>query len=265
MQRKIVVLPSVCPSCNNTLVWNGVHLQCKNEYCPAQVQARILYWLNTMARIDALGENILVPFIKDRKWESIIDIYSKPFSELYPHQIMLSKHSSSLIWDLCNKLYKEPVNPARFFEAFGLPAVGGNTAKRIAEEIGIDEFFKDDFEIDRIWELSRITEPAVVSLWDNWDAMRNVYQQIKLAQGFITTEKQGKTMQVTVTGKLSKSRKEIETEFAKHGVTVAGSVNKEVSYLITDDPTSGSSKNKTAQKLEVKVVSETEFRKIMGW
>jgi NAD-dependent DNA ligase len=38
-------------------------------------------------------------------------------------------------------------------------------------------------------------------------------------------------------------------------------VSKEVAYLITDSPDSGSSKNLAAQKLGVKVISEEDFRK----
>lgn len=62
---------------------------------------------------------------------------------------------------------------------------------------------------------------------------------------------------VCVTGKLSVSRSEFFKEF--EGKIVESDIKK-AKYLVTDNPNSGSSKNKQAEKLRVTVISESEFR-----
>ena len=65
---------------------------------------------------------------------------------------------------------------------------------------------------------------------------------------------------IAVTGALSVPRKEFEKEVAGYGWRIASSVTKDVQFLVTDNPNSGSSKNVKAQKMGVSVVSEEDFR-----
>ena len=48
------------------------------------------------------------------------------------------------------------------------------------------------------------------------------------------------------------------------GATCKSSVTRDLSYLVTNDPESGSSKNLKAKKLGIPVISEDEFIKIVG-
>jgi DNA ligase (NAD+) len=53
-------------------------------------------------------------------------------------------------------------------------------------------------------------------------------------------------------------------EFAKeHGYESKASVTKDLSYLVTNDSDSGSSKNKKAKQLGVKIISEEAFMKLI--
>lgn len=67
-------------------------------------------------------------------------------------------------------------------------------------------------------------------------------------------------IEVVITGKLSKSRKEIIEEFAVYNIMVENSVKRSTDYLITDNPNSGSSKNAAASAYGVPKISENEFR-----
>ncbi|BCG50031.1 NAD-dependent DNA ligase LigA [Ralstonia phage RP13] len=68
-------------------------------------------------------------------------------------------------------------------------------------------------------------------------------------------------IKITLTGTLSKSRPALMEEWSGKAVEVD---IKQAQYLITDNPNSGSSKNKAAVKLGVPVITEAEFRKIIG-
>jgi len=64
----------------------------------------------------------------------------------------------------------------------------------------------------------------------------------------------GKT--IAITGKLSKSRNECEEIIKKHKGTVAKSLTKKVTHLVTNDPTGKTDKLEKAHRLGVQVVGE---------
>jgi len=265
LSRSSGYMPTHCPTCWEELEWKGVHLCCQNPSCPKKIQSNLLHWIEKMAPVDSLGENILVPFLNAMGWKNIPEIYLMnleiPSWENVIHSKFTTQHASKTLFQMYSKLYSDKVDPDKFFAAFGLPAVGETISKKISDEIGIHEYFKDIiFPWGFIEKLSRKTEPAVESLYENYAMMKSVYLQIKNRQGFIEKEASKMKIKVAITGKLSKPRKELIEEFASHGIEVVDSVRKECSYLITDDPFSGSSKNLAAQKLGVNIIAENDFR-----
>ena len=52
-----------------------------------------------------------------------------------------------------------------------------------------------------------------------------------------------------------------ETELKNHGYTPSSSITKDTVMLITDNPNSGSSKNKKADELGIRKLTESEFRR----
>ena len=67
-----------------------------------------------------------------------------------------------------------------------------------------------------------------------------------------------------ITGALSLPRKEYENLIEKNGGKNVSSVTSKTSYLVTNDTTSGSSKNKKAQELGVRIISEDELKELLG-
>ena len=55
------------------------------------------------------------------------------------------------------------------------------------------------------------------------------------------------------------NRNQVKAEIEKRGGKVTGSVTSKTSYLINNDTTSNSSKNKKARELGIPVISEEEF------
>ena len=66
---------------------------------------------------------------------------------------------------------------------------------------------------------------------------------------------------VVITGRKQEACDKVAAEIEAEGGKVAGSVSAKTDYLITNDPNSGSSKNKTARELGVAIITEAE---IMG-
>jgi DNA ligase (NAD+) len=67
---------------------------------------------------------------------------------------------------------------------------------------------------------------------------------------------------IVITGKLNsfKNRAELQEVIESRGGKVVGSVSKNTKYLINNDTQSNSSKNVTAKKLGIPIISEEEFK-----
>ena len=73
----------------------------------------------------------------------------------------------------------------------------------------------------------------------------------------------GKTFVITGSVTRFKNREELKRFIEDRGGKAAGSVSAKTSYLINNDKTSSSSKNKKAKELGVPVISEEDFLKML--
>ena len=60
------------------------------------------------------------------------------------------------------------------------------------------------------------------------------------------------------------NRNEMKAYIEERGGKVTGSVTSKTDYLINNDSTSGSSKNKKAKELGIPILTEDDFLKIAG-
>ena len=74
-----------------------------------------------------------------------------------------------------------------------------------------------------------------------------------------TNEMAGLTFCVTGAVEIFNNRKEIQQLIESRGGKLTGSVSSSTSYLITNDTTSGSAKNKAAQQYGIPILTEREF------
>ena len=73
------------------------------------------------------------------------------------------------------------------------------------------------------------------------------------------TSLEGKTFVITGSLEHYANRKDLKAEIEAEGGKVAGSVSSKTDYLITNDPNSGSSKNRTARELGVAIITEEDI------
>ena len=71
---------------------------------------------------------------------------------------------------------------------------------------------------------------------------------------------------ICVTGKLNhyKNRDDLAADIEINGGKVTGGVTKKTDYLLTNDTESGSGKNKKAKELNIPIISEEDFIKMIG-
>ena len=66
---------------------------------------------------------------------------------------------------------------------------------------------------------------------------------------------------VVVTGKLKhfKNRDELKSKIESYGGKVAGSISSKTNYLLTNDTSTGTAKNKKAAELGIEIITEGDF------
>ena len=79
-----------------------------------------------------------------------------------------------------------------------------------------------------------------------------------------SNELEGKVFVITGSVEHFSNRNELKDYIEARGGKVTGSVTAKTSYLINNDITSGSSKNKTAKELGVPIITEEDFLKMAG-
>ncbi len=72
------------------------------------------------------------------------------------------------------------------------------------------------------------------------------------------TSLDGKTFVITGSLEHYSNRKDLKNDIEAEGGKVAGSVSAKTDYLITNDPGSGSAKNKKARELGVEIITEAQ-------
>ena len=98
-----------------------------------------------------------------------------------------------------------------------------------------------------------------------WELLTDAQNQIGirsiLRAAGTGTRCQGLTFVVTGDVHIYKNRNELKTYIESQGGKVTGSVSRSTSFLINNDVTSTSGKNKKAQELGIDILSEEEFVK----
>ena len=100
----------------------------------------------------------------------------------------------------------------------------------------------------------------------NREMVKALYDQLHLDESY---EEQGTGLSgkvFVITGSLNhySNRKELKAAIESEGGKVAGSVSGSTDYLITNNPESGSSKNRAARELGVAIITEDQIREMLG-
>ncbi|WP_019678393.1 BRCT domain-containing protein [Ruminococcus flavefaciens] len=94
---------------------------------------------------------------------------------------------------------------------------------------------------------------------------RNLLAELEIEEAVtVNTESAiaGKTFVITGSVHIWKNRNELKAFIEQNGGKAAGSVSSKTDYLINNDNTSNSAKNKAAKELGVPIITEEEFREL---
>ena len=161
----------------------------------------------------------------------------------------------------------------KVISSIGIPLIGKTISKDLASKFASYESFREaidknfDFSIFEGYgpEMSKALLTFDYRPLDDIvnDHLTIIYEEPKEEKTSNSLE--GKV--IVITGKLKhyKNRDALKAAIEAHGGKVSGSVTKNTSYLVNNDVTSTTAKNKTAKELGIPIITEEELIKIFDF
>ena len=266
-----VDVPCTCEVCGTKLVDEDSRLFCPNKMCEKRVLHQLLKWVSVVDIRD-LGETLVVSLFKSGIVRSISDFYRLKEKDLVPfflneQSIAMEKESLGAKKVLKSINESKNVSLQAFIAGFDIEGIGETTVEKLMAA-GYNSLEKllslSQQQIEAVYGFAQVmAKTAVEGFAENKDEMLSLasnFVSIKNAAGGIF---EGKSF--CFTGELkSMKRSDAENIVKELGGSCKSSVTKDLSYLVTNDVSSGSSKNLKAAKLGIPVIDEMEFLKISG-
>jgi DNA ligase (NAD+) len=268
------VFPTKCPECHTPLVKDegGVYIRCPNVDCPAQARERIRYFATRNAMdIEGLGDKLVEQLVSEKLVRRYGDLYRLTAEQLTELERMGKKSSENLVASIEASKKR---GLARLLNALSIRHVGARVAAVLAEHFGSMDALvaASEEELSRVMEIGPVIAASVFEFLHG-DFGRETIADLKSAGVDMTAPKSliaaaakngplaGKTL--VVTGTLADySREQIEELIVQHGGRATSSVSKSTDYVVAGEK--AGSKLDKAQKLGVPVLSEAEFKKLIG-
>ncbi|MCR5061799.1 MAG: NAD-dependent DNA ligase LigA [Treponema sp.] len=272
IQTSPVEFPCVCEVCGTKLVDEGSRLYCPNRECSKRILHQLLKY-QSVVDIRDLGETLITQLFNDKRVRSISDLYSLEVEDLIPYFLndeSIEKDKRSLG---AEKVYKSiqshrNLRLQTFLAGFDIEGFGETLAEKLVQS-GFDSLEKmlsaTVDQISNVYGFAEISAKIIVDgLKENADEMRSLVEKNIIT---IKAEGGGKLsgLSFCFTGELvTMKRLDAEKLVKDNGGSPKSSVTKDLSYLVTNDTSSGSSKNEKARKFGVKVISEKEFLELVN-
>jgi DNA ligase (NAD+) len=265
-------IPKTCPVCGGETQIKQVNdvktLYCINPLCQAKhIKSFAHFAARDAMNIDGLSEATLEKFIQHGFLKSFKDLYhlEKYRDDIVGLEGFGQKSYDNLITAVENS---RKTTLAKFIYGLGIENVGLSNAKMIVKALGTDveavvNATREELEaIDGVGSVIADTFVSYFEHAENKKAFFDLLEEVELEQeeeSELNQALEGKTF--VITGSLTHfaNRNELKELIENMGGKVTGSVTGKTSYLINNDSTSSSSKNKTAEKLKVPVITEEEF------
>ncbi len=270
-------IPSHCPVCGEQTEIRAVNdvkaLYCVNEACPAKkLKSFALFASRDAMNIDGLSEATLEKFISCGFIHDFTDLFH------------LERHEKAIVSmeGFGEKSYRNLIASVekardtqlwRLIYALGIANIGPANAKMLCRA------FKNNVEqlagaaaadftaIDGIGE---VIAEGIVSYFakeSNRELLSRLLKEVRIAPEEFSDEEKaltGKTFVITGNLEHFDNRDQLKALIEDAGGKVTGSVTKKTSYLINNDVTSSSSKNKKARELDIPILSEEDFMEMTG-
>ena len=262
-----------CPECQTELVRieGEANHYCPNFYgCPPQIIGRIQHYISRKAMdIEGLGGETVALLFNNGLVRNYADLYELKVEQILPLERMAQKSAENLVNGVA---LSRNIPFERVLFALGIRYVGETVAKKLAKYYkNIDALrqasLMDLILVDEIGE--RIAQ-SVIDFFDNQEnqiiveRLKNYGIQLEIVEKFnpnATDKLEGKTFVVSGVFTLY-SRDELKQVIEDNGGKVGSSISVKTDYVVAGD-NMGPAKLDKANKLNIPIISEEEFQKLI--
>lgn len=270
---KPVVFISKCPECGADLVRveGEAAYYCPNEnHCPPQIKGRIEHFISRKAmNIESLGPETVNDYYQRGIISNIADLYDIKVQDIDGAMGTRTKSAKKVVDGIRNTVN---VPFERVVFALGIRFVGESTAKLLARrfksmkslmEAGMDDLL----EVEGVGSVIANSVLSFFKSGENLAVIKRLEEhgvQMELEEtsaGTTTTKLSGKS--VVVSGVFTQhSRDEYKLLIEQNGGKNVGSISSKTSFVLAGD-NMGPSKLEKAQKLNIPIINEAEFLKMI--
>lgn len=266
-----IQLPKICPTCHSPTEIlkqkEGEALFCSNNNCGAQQLGALVHFCSRDAmNIEGLSEQTLEKWIEHGFISNYTDIFA--LANYRDEIIKMEGFGEKSFTKLMASIEAaKDVDLANFIFALGIKHVGLSNAKLLCRQFSnLDEIIKKSEDGQNLVDIKGFGKAIAQSLQDYFSNDDNVLL-IKKAEGILrikavekhTGQLDGLTFVITGSVNHFTNRKALQNYIEEKGGKCTGTVSANTSYLINNDSLSASAKNKKAQSLGVKIITEEMF------
>ena len=270
--------PEQCPVCGaptRVLKDNeSEFLYCPNEECPAKkVQSFVHFVQRGAMNIDGLSEMTLEKLIDEGLIKNYADIY-----HLKDHKDAIEKMDGFGARS-CEKLLSaietsRDTTPERVLFAIGIPGIGEAGARAVCQYFDGDMDRIRRADLETLAQIEGVGGKLAANIKQYWDDPQTAAQFDRLMEELHLETAKGAEMPQTLAGKTVvitgnlkhfENRGQLQELIRQMGGKAAGSVSAKTDYLINNDASSSSNKNKKARELGVPILTEDDFLEMIHY
>lgn len=262
-------MPKLCPACGGPVVrpaGEATH-RCENLSCPARIKEAILHYASRRAAdIQGLGEKLVDRLVETGLVARISDLYRLRREDLLAVERMGEKSAQNLLDEIERS---KGMSLARLIFALGIRHVGERVAELIAERFPSLEALSHATveELTALRGVGPQIAQSIVSFFRNEENQRLIAELAAVGVDPRAGEPQAGPLSGKVfvfTGTLGGlTRDEAQRLVASRGGRVASTVSRQVDYVVAGE--NPGSKLDRARELGIPVLTEAEFRRLIGY
>ena len=266
-----IEIPSVCPVCGGATEIRDEEgtktLHCTNPDCLAKHVKKFSHFVERDAlNIEGLSESGLLKLIGIGAVREFADLFrlSRFEDDIVSMEGFGKKSFDNLV---ASAERASHTTPARLLYGLGVPGIGVQNSNVIARACrnkwadmqGLDEEALTD--IDGVGDVLARDYAAYFRDEANAEQLKALLEVLTLDESYEAAgvKLEGKTFVITGSLEHYSNRKELKSAIEAEGGKVAGSVSASTDYLITNNPESGSAKNRAAREHGVDIITENEI------
>jgi DNA ligase (NAD+) len=262
-----IEFPVNCSVCGTALVDAGTRLYCPNTLCAKRLLHRLEKWISVLD-IRELGDKLIRQLFDKERVRRIAELYTLTAEELADYERMGELSAAKVVRHIRTK---RELSLAAFIAGFDLEGVAETTMDKVAAAgfNTLEKLRKASVEdLASVYGLGEITAKIIVEgLAETTDEMDATLGTgvISIAGPPSEEAQPMRGLSFCFTGELaSMKRNQAEEKIKALGASAKKTVVKGLTYLVTNDPGSGSAKNKKARELGIAIINEEEFLALLA-